>query len=65
MLLSSMSLDSFVFLRFSAPFSFFLCLYEDSAIIMLRAFLSPVLAYVPIEGWIVHLVLLKSCDVLV
>ena len=40
------SFDSFMLLRFSAPFTFFLSLYEGSAITVLRTLFSAVLAYV-------------------
>lgn len=63
--LSSVSFDSFVSLRFSAPFSFLLRFYESSAIVMLRAVFCSVLVYVSVKGRIVYLVLLKSHNVLV
>lgn len=59
-----MSFDSFVFLRFPAPFSFFLCFYESSTVILLSVFRS-VLTYVSVEGRVVYLIFLKSSNVLV
>lgn len=63
--LSSVSLDPFMFLCFSAPFSFLLCFDESSAVAALRDISSSVLIDVLIEGSVFNLVLLKSHDVLV
>jgi hypothetical protein len=63
--LSSVSFDSIVFLRFSPPFSLFLCLYHRSAVTMLRAVFRPILTYAFIESGAVYLVLLESNDVFV
>jgi hypothetical protein len=57
--------DSFVPLCFSAPFSLLLCLYDSATIIVLRTLFCSILTYVPIEGCIVYLVLLKSRNVLI
>lgn len=65
MLLFSVSFDSVLLLRFSAPVFFPLCLDESPAIVKLRTVLSPVLAYVSVERRIVYLFLLNGSDVFV
>jgi len=57
--------DSFVSLRLSAPFSFSLCFYKSSAVVMLRFFFCSIFTYVPVKSGVVHLILLKSLNVLV
>ncbi len=56
------SLISFSFLRFLAPFSFSLCSYESSAVGVLRAGFRSVLAYISVKGGVVNLIVFKSFD---
>lgn len=60
-----MPFNPLVSLRFSAPFSFFLCFYERSTVVMLGAIFYSVSIYISVKGWIVYLILLKSYNVLV
>ena len=63
--LLSVSLDSFLFLRFSAPFPLLLRPYQSAPITTLIAFLAPELTYVPVKRWTVYLVLLQSHNILI
>ena len=64
--LFSVSLDSLLFLCFSAPFPLLLRPYHCSSVASwLVAFFASELAYVSVEGLAVYLVLLKSHNVLV
>jgi len=63
--LSTVSLDPFMFLCLSAPFSFLLRFDESSAVAALRDIPSSVLIDILIESSVFNLVLLKSHDVLV